>query len=84
MVRATGELTDLSVLAEDWRQRLNLPSPEQAQRLLTSLTLLVAAARLWRDRESEDPEQGCQPFLQVRQQLWLRELRRLGCSGQEG
>ncbi|MCO6441307.1 MAG: DEAD/DEAH box helicase [Nitrococcus mobilis] len=80
LVRASERLTDLSVLAEDWQERLNLPSRKQARNLLTSLLSLVATARLWRDPESNDPTQWCQPFLQVRQQLWLRELRRLVCS----
>jgi DEAD/DEAH box helicase domain-containing protein len=80
LVRATEALTDLSELAEHWRQRLNLKSADDARRLLTSLASLVAAARLWRGAEDNETDDTGRPFLEIRQQLWLRELRRLVCS----
>lgn len=80
LIRACNTLTDTSALAADWSSRFSLGTPEQAARLLASLTSLVAAARLWRQPDDVDPRKWTQPFLFVRQQLWLRELRRLVCS----
>ena len=84
LVRATAELRDMQMLAEEWQQKLNLPSVHQAQLMLVSLTSLVSAARLWLKPEDEDPDKWCRPLLHVRQQFWLRELRRLVTSVPEG
>ncbi len=53
------------------------------ERLLDSLLALVSEARVWREEEGEEDREGggrprpTAPFLQVRVQLWLRELRRM-------
>ncbi len=80
LVRDCAAIRRLDELAEAWRERLHLASLEQARRLLSSLASLIAAARLWDRPEHEDPRKWCAPFLQLRQQLWLRELRRMVCS----
>lgn len=80
LIQRTANLVDMNDLAADWQARLNLPRREQAEHLLQSLLSLVSAARLWRSQDHADPEKWCQPLLQVRQQLWLRELRRMVCS----
>jgi DEAD/DEAH box helicase domain-containing protein len=80
LVRDCAAIRRLDELAETWRERLNLSSLEQARRLLVSLASLIAAARLWDRPEHEAPDKWCAPFLQLRQQLWLRELRRMVCS----
>lgn len=74
------QLTDLGLLAEQWRKQLALPDDErgrqQAATLIDSLCALVSAARCWRD----EPGGEVRPFLQLRVQLWLRELRRMVVS----
>ena len=80
LIQRSVQLVDMTDLAADWQVRLNLARPEQAQHLVQSLLSLVSAARLWRNPSHSDPEKWCQPLLQVRQQLWLRELRRMVCS----
>jgi len=79
LVQDADGITHLDELAGNWRERLNLASLAQARLLLTSLTSLVAAARLW-DRSDDPYPKRCKPFLQLRLQLWLRELRRMVCS----
>lgn len=73
-------VTHLDELAETWRQRLGIGSLPQARQLLASLTSLISAARQWDRADDDDPAHWCKPFLQLRQQLWLRELRRMVCS----
>lgn len=80
LIQRSVNLVNMSDLAADWQARLNLARPEQAQHLVQSLVSLVSAARLWRNPAHNDPQKWCQPLLQVRQQLWLRELRRMVCS----
>ncbi|MEL6769437.1 MAG: DEAD/DEAH box helicase [Bacteroidota bacterium] len=56
-------------------------APADQRRLLDSLVALVAAARTWRDAPSETRLAGrTEPFVQVRQDLWLREWRRMVAS----
>ena len=50
------------------------------RRLLDSLVALVAAARTWRQRPDGDRPGVTEPFVQVRQDLWLREWRRMVAS----
>ncbi len=50
--------------------------PAYRQDLLSSLIALVSAARKRRDGESREGG-GTEPFLNVRVQVWLRELRRM-------
>lgn len=72
--------TDMMRLAQSWQGRLDLKSSALAQLLLNSLTSLISAARRWRDAAAENDKGHVSPFLEVRQQLWLRELRRMVCS----
>lgn len=76
LLRASNQIVDLRQLAEQWQQDFNLSSAEYALALLDSLTALVSTARIWAD----DSQQKVRPFLQVRVQLWLRELRRMLAS----
>src|SRR5690606_2887960 len=64
----------------DWQVMLRM-KPAAAISLLDSLVAMISIARSWRLPDSEKPEaSGAGPFLQVRYQLWLRELRRLLAS----
>lgn len=62
--------------------------PQLGRRALLSLLALVSAARVWRaelaeaqlERESAGLPHPLEPFLQVRLQLWQRELRRMVAS----
>ena len=65
---------DLNDIAEDWAQRFGLEGPEPAQTMLDSLLALVSAARRRID------EKRLAPLVEVRVQLWLRELRRMVAS----
>ena len=83
LIRECASLCDLVALASRWQQRLRLPGEEHARILIDSLCALVSAARLWRDDERRlDLPEGkrTKPFLQVRLQFWLRELRRMVAS----
>jgi len=80
LVQDCEHIRDLRELASDWRTDLGLTSLEHGQRLVMSLTSLVAAARLWDRPDHQDPDKWTKPFLYMRQQLWLRELRRMVCS----
>ncbi|WP_308368028.1 MULTISPECIES: DEAD/DEAH box helicase [unclassified Microbulbifer] len=84
LIRACHTLSNMDEMAQQWAERYGLGSREQVKRLLASLVSLVAAARLWRQPDHEEPAKWTQPFLYVRQQLWLRELRRLVCSVPKG
>lgn len=74
LLRKAHTLSDAAALASEWRQRFRLERYGEASVLLDSLCALVSAARSWK-RAGE--ETG--PFLQVRVQLWIRELRRMVC-----
>lgn len=76
LLRAASQLVDVRQLAEQWQQDFALSSTEYALALLDSLTALISTARIWAD----DTRQKVRPFLQVRVQLWLRELRRMLAS----
>ncbi|MGO2133211.1 MAG: DEAD/DEAH box helicase [Halomonas sp.] len=80
LIQRCVKQVDMNDLAADWQARLNLARPESARHLVQSLVSLVSAAREWRNPTHDDPQKWCQPLLQVRQQLWLRELRRMVCS----
>ena len=66
-----------------WRRH-----PELARLALGSLLALVSAARAWRNelpeaaarRQARGEPRPVQPFLEVRLQLWQRELRRMVAS----
>lgn len=76
LLRAASQLVDVRQLAQQWQQDFALSSAEYALALLDSLTALISTARIWAD----DSQQKVRPFLQVRVQLWLRELRRMLAS----
>ena len=76
VLRAASQLVDVRQLAQQWQADFALPSIEYALALLDSLTALISTARIWAD----DSKQKVRPFLQVRVQLWLRELRRMLAS----
>lgn len=79
LLRVAHKVCDLNVLAEDWGRRFNLTLNHlQTLLLIESLCALISAARVW--RIPDQPDKGTQPFLQVRIQLWLRELRRMVAS----
>ncbi|MFH4481278.1 DEAD/DEAH box helicase [Vibrio diabolicus] len=70
-----SQITDAKEMADYFSSLLNI-EPVQALALIESFVTLVSVAR----RESEG---SVLPFLQVRYQLWLRELRRLVASVSE-
>lgn len=69
-------VTDLAALIERWQAQLNIPS--HAETLLYSLLALVSAARNGIDKG--DGTLLLAPLLNVRLQLWLRELSRMVAS----
>jgi DEAD/DEAH box helicase domain-containing protein len=72
LLRKAHALCDVGGLAQEWAQRLRLKDPREAEILIDGLCALVSAARTWKKVDQET-----NPFLQVRIQLWLRELRRM-------
>ena len=80
LLRESHQLQHIGKLAEAWQQRLRLPHRRDAELLIDSLCALVSAARLTRsgaEPTGDLTEKELAPFLQVRVQLWLRELRRM-------
>jgi DEAD/DEAH box helicase domain-containing protein len=75
LLRRAHTLCDVGELAAEWTQRLRLKNPNEAEAMIDSLATLVSAARVWKK-----PGVDTNPFLQVRTQLWLRELRRMVAS----
>lgn len=82
--RDLGELvTDLARAVPAFRQ-----DPELGRHAVVSFLSLVSVARVWRDelpaaaeaREARGEPRPTDPFLQVRVQLWQRELRRVVAS----
>jgi len=83
LLRRSHSLCDVRQLAREWQQRLRLPSIADAETLIDSLAALVSAARQWKNPENlPTPPQkdDVSPFLQVRVQTWIRELRRMVAS----
>lgn len=76
LLRASSQLVDVRKLAEQWQKDFDLESADYALALLDSLTALISTARIW----ANDSQKKVLPFLQVRVQLWLRELRRMLAS----
>jgi len=78
VLRVFESLQDLRLFVNN-RAELSSVADEQAR--LASMLALVAVARSWRQPWADQPEQhGAAPFLQLRYQLWLRELRRMLAS----
>lgn len=70
-------LVDVEATAGELARHFRL-DPSTARAVLDSLVALVSAARLRTDSAPEKPDgETAAPFVQVRSQLWLRELRRL-------
>ncbi len=80
LIRDTSNLLSLEDLVENWSRSLNLGEGQSSAALLESLAALISVARLWDRPEHPEPAKWCKPFLQIRFQLWLRELRRMVCS----
>lgn len=80
LIRDTSKLLSLEDLVENWSRSLNLAEGQSSASLLESLVALLSVARLWNLPEHPEPEKWCKPFLHMRFQLWLRELRRMVCS----
>lgn len=76
LLKACHERANIHELAETWKHDYSLPSVEYARWLLESLGALVSTARIWRD----DTHTKVAPFLSVRVQMWVRELRRMLAS----
>ena len=82
-----GSTVDLDVIAASLARQRSAwrDDPALARRSLLSLLGLVSAARSWRPelvdatarREERDSPRPVQPFVEVRLQLWLRELTRM-------
>lgn len=80
LLRACRKLIDLRTLRADWQAKLRLSQPA-AEALLDSLLAMVATAKSWRQPHLPNPKTGgVAPLVQLRSQLWLRELRRLVSS----
>lgn len=77
LLRRANQLCNVQQLAEEIRQSRRLSGGEvgeqQALNLIDSLCALISSAREWADEAAGKTR----PFLQVRVQLWLRELRRM-------
>ncbi|WP_444934144.1 DEAD/DEAH box helicase [Microbulbifer sp. JTAC008] len=73
-------VTDTQALIANWAASFRT-TEAGARALLESLCALISTARSWRAPDAPQPEKiGTGPFLQVRYQLWLKELRRLVAS----
>lgn len=77
-------MEDILGRLEQVTPELRVAPPEYRERLLNSLLSLVSEARIWVGSQTDAggnpiPEElrPTAPFLQVRIQLWLRELRRM-------
>src|SRR5664280_997887 len=79
-------LTDLAEsLAQTSRALRNKEKPELATRVVVSLLSLISEARMWlperedarKRREASGEARRTRPLLEVRIQLWQRELRRM-------
>ena len=76
LLRAASDLVDVRQLAQQWYQDFGLHSSDYALALIDSLSALISTARVWADSSKTK----VRPLLQVRVQLWLRELRRMLAS----
>lgn len=87
LVRVSGAPKDLSELVSDLGRAMPAfrKHPALGRRALVSFLSLVSWARVWREelpavaeaREAEGKPRPVDPFLQVRVQLWQREMRRM-------
>lgn len=87
LARLSGAPRDLDELVSDLGRATPAfkKDPELGRRAVVSFLALVSTARVWRDelpaaataREARGEPRPTDPFLQVRVQLWQRELRRM-------
>lgn len=90
LARVSGAPRDLAELVGDLARAVPAyrDDPELGRRALTSFLSLVSIARVWREelpaamtaRVAQGKPQPTDAFLQVRVQLWQRELRRMVAS----
>jgi len=76
LLRAAHDLVDVYELADSWQQDFNLPDRAHALALIDSLVALISTARVWQPGSKKK----VWPFLNVRVQLWMRELSRMLAS----
>lgn len=77
LLQSAQTVVEMRDVAEQWMTAFDLNNIEHALALLDSLTALVSVARVWADPKVK---KHVLPFLHVRVQLWLRELRRMVAS----
>lgn len=78
LLRQAESLIDVRYLLAEWQQQLRV-DPATARALLDSLLALASTARV-PVVDTQTGETRSAPFVQVRSQLWLRELTRLVSS----
>jgi DEAD/DEAH box helicase domain-containing protein len=79
---SNGNLTRETLISElaPLHPELKHASSEYTHRLLDSLMALISSARTISENQEESQDPFLLPFLQVRAQIWVRELRRLVAS----
>ena len=83
LLRDSAGVSDLQPVIDEWAQRLRM-EPSDAALAVETLIALVSTARAWRRPDDADPTQyGTRPLVDVRCQMWLRELRRMVASVSE-
>ncbi|MDX2504170.1 MAG: DEAD/DEAH box helicase [Gammaproteobacteria bacterium] len=79
LLKQCRSVTNASMLVDDWSKRMRT-TEQGAYATLESLCALISFARLKASNNDDHDVINTQPFLQVRWQVWLRELRRLVAS----
>lgn len=79
LLHSAQQVVEMRTVAQQWVTDFGLADERHALALLDSLTALVSVARVWANPETQSK---VMPFLHVRVQLWLRELRRMVASVQ--
>lgn len=77
LLKACESICDVEQLLDEWQALRGMASREHTRWLLLSLLSLISAARVSTRPESEAPELATTALLDVRLQLWVRELKRL-------
>jgi DEAD/DEAH box helicase domain-containing protein len=76
LLERTPGLLDINAVVAEWAQRFRI-EPAQARQMLDSLLALVSWARSPKEPHAASTADSGQPFVNLRMQLWLRELSRL-------
>lgn len=79
LLHSAQQVVEMRTVAQQWVADFGLADEHHALALLDSLTALISVARVWANPEDQTK---VMPFLHVRVQLWLRELRRMVASVQ--